>query len=179
MAWTVPKTFVVGAVLTAAEFNTYLRDNLNECAPAKATTAGFGFKMAGTNSIVERAISSSTVATSQTTTSVTYADLATVGPAVTLTTGSAVITFCNATQGNSLANVAVFTSVACSGANTQAASDAWALLSDGLAAANQISGQRVFLFSITTPGVNTFTMKYRVNSGTATIANRELTVIGL
>ncbi len=29
MAWTTPKTFVAGAVLTAAELNTHMRDNLN------------------------------------------------------------------------------------------------------------------------------------------------------
>lgn len=40
MAWTNPKTYVVSAVLTAAEMNTYQRDNMLETAPAKVTTAG-------------------------------------------------------------------------------------------------------------------------------------------
>ncbi len=40
MAWTAPITFTSGSVLTAAQLNTYLRDNLNETAPAKFTAAG-------------------------------------------------------------------------------------------------------------------------------------------
>ena len=32
-------TAVSGSVYTAAQFNTFVRDNLNETAPAKATTA--------------------------------------------------------------------------------------------------------------------------------------------
>ena len=39
MAWTAPRTWVVGEVLTAALLNTHLRDNLLETAPAKVTTA--------------------------------------------------------------------------------------------------------------------------------------------
>lgn len=38
-SWTAPKTYTVGAVGTAAERNTYERDNLLETAPAKFTTA--------------------------------------------------------------------------------------------------------------------------------------------
>ena len=40
MAWTTPKTFTAGSVLTAAELNTHLRDNLNETSPATAAAAG-------------------------------------------------------------------------------------------------------------------------------------------
>lgn len=40
MAYTAPRTWVVGEVLTAALLNTHLRDNLLETAVAKATTAG-------------------------------------------------------------------------------------------------------------------------------------------
>jgi len=35
VSWTTPKTFVASAVLTAAELNTHLRDNLTEVAPGK------------------------------------------------------------------------------------------------------------------------------------------------
>ncbi len=40
MAWTTPKTFSAGNVLTAAELNTHLRDNFNETSAAQVTTAG-------------------------------------------------------------------------------------------------------------------------------------------
>lgn len=40
MAWTAPRTWVVGEILTASALNTHLRDNLLETAVAKVTTAG-------------------------------------------------------------------------------------------------------------------------------------------
>lgn len=40
MSWTTPRTWTVGEVLTAANLNTHLRDNLNQTAPALVTTKG-------------------------------------------------------------------------------------------------------------------------------------------
>jgi hypothetical protein len=40
MAWTAPRTWVAGEVLTAALLNTHLRDNILETTPATVTTAG-------------------------------------------------------------------------------------------------------------------------------------------
>lgn len=40
MAWTAPRTWVVGEVFTAALANTHIRDNMLETAAAKVTTAG-------------------------------------------------------------------------------------------------------------------------------------------
>lgn len=40
MAWTTPKTWNVGDILTAADLNTYVRDNFNATAVAQVTTAG-------------------------------------------------------------------------------------------------------------------------------------------
>lgn len=40
MAWTTPKTFAASDILTAAELNTHVRDNLREVCAATATTAG-------------------------------------------------------------------------------------------------------------------------------------------
>ncbi len=40
MAWTAPRTWVTGEVVTAALMNTHLRDNLLETSAATATTAG-------------------------------------------------------------------------------------------------------------------------------------------
>ena len=48
-------TAVASSVFTAAQFNTFIRDNLNETSPAKATTAGAYFTVSGTNLRVGRA----------------------------------------------------------------------------------------------------------------------------
>lgn len=41
MAWTTPKTWIAGEVITGADLNTELRDNMLETMTAKATTAGY------------------------------------------------------------------------------------------------------------------------------------------
>lgn len=55
MAWTAPITFVNG-MLPASQLNQMLRDNMNETAPAKATTAGGYFASSGVNTIAERQV---------------------------------------------------------------------------------------------------------------------------
>lgn len=55
MAWTAPKTWT-NAVLTAAELNTHVRDNLNETAPGKVTTAGDIVYATGANTITRLGI---------------------------------------------------------------------------------------------------------------------------
>ena len=40
MAWTTPRTWTTGEIVTAAYMNTHIRDNLLETAPAKVTTTG-------------------------------------------------------------------------------------------------------------------------------------------
>lgn len=54
MAWTVPITFVDGDPLTAAQLNTFLRDNLNATAPGIATTPGRLIVTAGKYQLAER-----------------------------------------------------------------------------------------------------------------------------
>lgn len=118
---------------------------------------------------------SATVATSQTTTSATYADLGTVGPAVPMTTSTHVIVAITCDCANSGANDN-FVGVAVSGATTLAAADATALRVNGTA------GGRVTAFAeITglTAGANTFTLKYRTSGGTFTAKNRHVAVFNL
>lgn len=50
MAWTNPKTWAA-AVLSVADMNTHVRDNLNETVPAKVTTAGDIVVATGANAI--------------------------------------------------------------------------------------------------------------------------------
>lgn len=172
-------TFVAAAVLTAAQLNTNLRDNLNETAPAKATTAGRIFVTTAANAIAERAITDNTVATSETTTSTTYVDLTTVGPAVTATTGTRALVLVYCQLFNSALGNQGFMSIAVSGASTVAASDTWAIVYESSAANDALAVGTMHLFTGLTAGSNTFTAKYRVTAGTGTFLNRNMCVIAL
>lgn len=88
MAWTAPMTAAERAVWTSAQWNAHVRDNLLETMPAKATTEGSYFVSTAANAIAERVLGGNVVTTSETCTDTDYGDLATVGPAVTSTTGS-------------------------------------------------------------------------------------------
>lgn len=117
------------------------------------------------------------IATSETTTSTSYADLATVGPAVTVTVGSSgrVMVITRADISNSLAASPTFMSYAVSGASTAAASDDFALRSNG----EEFAASLVTIETGFTPGSTTFTAKYRVVAGTGTFLRRSLIVIPL
>lgn len=177
MAWTAPMTAVAGATFTAAEFNTYVRDNLNECPTAKATGDAQFFVSTAANAVAARQLSSAVIATSQTTTSTTYTDLTTVGPQVTVTTSTRALVIFATEIDNSSSTGASSASVAVSGASSVSASNAWRMVRDGITAGNVNRWAMVHLFTGLTPGSNTFTMKYLVGSGTGTFANRELTVL--
>lgn len=179
MAWTAPVTFVAGNALTAAQLNTYLRDNLNETAPAKATTAGYHFVSTGVNSIAERGILKSAVTTSESTTSTSYVNLATVGPAVTLTTGTKALMWWRAYTQNNTIDTATWMAPAITGASSITATDASAASLDGVTAANAFSIVGFHMEDGLTPGVNTFTLQYRVTAGTGTYGFRELCVMAL
>lgn len=170
-------TAVAGATFTAAEFNQYVRDNLNECPTAKATGGAQFFVSTGANAIAARQMSNAAVTAPQTTASTTYTDLATVGPQVTVTTGAlAMVLFASRIQ-NSLTNGAAEVSVAVTGASAVGASGEWSIKLDGIASANALRMGMVHMFSGLTPGSNTFTMKYLVGSGTGTFSSRELIVL--
>lgn len=172
-------TAVANSVYTAAQFNTFVRDNLNETAPAKATTTGTIFVGTGVNSIAERVPSHTVVQSAETTTSMSYTDLATVGPAVTVDTGSAAFICIRTLLQNNTAGQTSEASFAISGASSAAPTVARAISHES-STAN--AGTRVSLqnlFTTLTPGSNTFTMKYLVDGGTGLFSHRELIVIPL
>jgi hypothetical protein len=173
MTWNSPPTFAPGQTITSAFLNA-LRDNLLETAPAKATTAGYHFASAGANSIAERAIKTAQVATSETTTSTTYTDLATAGPSVTLTTGTSALVWAASSCSNSGANASI-ASVTISGATTSGASIDEAVTNLGTSVTRATS---CCLYPLTA-GSNTFAMQYRVIAGTGTFGSRRITVMGL
>lgn len=155
MGYTIPPAFTAGAVLLGPQLTILGDDIVDLNARTSPSSAG--------------------VATSQTTTSTSYTDLATVGPAVTLATGNVAIVVLTAEVDTTGAGVTPRMGFAVSGATTLVASDIWGLKVDaGAAALLQMSF--VVLATGLTAGTNTFTAKYRVGSGTGTFLNRGITV---
>jgi hypothetical protein len=121
-----------------------------------------------------------TVDTDQTTTSSTYTDLATSGPAVTLTTGTKVLVIVSAYVYQNTVSKNSYMDFAISGATSRSASDVTALtLRRGANDDVNFASSRVSRLTVTA-GSNTFTAKYKTQSGgTAGFLNREICVIDL
>ena len=118
-----------------------------------------------------------TVATSQTTTSATYTDLTTAGPAVTVTTSTKVLVIISA-QLEAYGFESTYMSFAVSGATTSAATDARAIYSIGTSS-DEMSLSAAQVITVTA-GSNTFTAKYRCTGGTArSFENRHIFVMNL
>lgn len=174
MAWSTPLTAVSNSPLTAAQWNASVRDNLLETAPAKFSSAGQLFVSTGANAGAARNPTAALVSTSETTTSSSYTDLATIGPTVTVTTGTRALVALYASILNS-GNNNTFMSVDLSGATVLAAADAFAIAQFS-SAGGRIGSLILFNMS---PGSTTFTGKYRTAAGTATFADRRMLVIPL
>jgi hypothetical protein len=180
MAWTAPMTAVSGSVFTASQFNTFIRDNLSETAPAKATTVGSYFVTSATNQIVERIPSNDLIATSQTTSSTSYTDLATVGPTITVTTSTCALIAIYTSIGSDTAGSTAWMSFDVSGATTLAANDNRAISHrpGSVAATTDMRAGALFYLNTLTAGSNVFTAKYRVSGVmTGTYSNRRILVI--
>jgi hypothetical protein len=187
MAWTAPRTAQTSEVWSSSDWNTYVRGNLLETMPGKATAALQYFCSTGLNAIAARAaggIAGDTattgwVATSQTTSSTSYTDLTTVGPSVASTTGKRALVFYSAAMSNNTNSTQVSISVAVSGSTTIAADDTWRAMADGVDASRTNRFGMFHLFTTLTEGPNTFTMKYKVGSGatTGTFSDRHLIVV--
>lgn len=175
MAWTTLPTYTNGT-LTAAQLMA-IRDNINETAPAKAIVGSWPlhFTSSATNTVAAREIKDQTVSDQESTTSTSYTDLSTNGPAVTLTTGAFALCFPASRVLNTSGGVA-YASFLITGATVGDS------VTDGRGVANQgtddLRAASVQLMA-TTPGSNIFTMKYRVSSATGTFQSRRFCVMGL
>jgi hypothetical protein len=170
-------TAVASTAFTAAQFNQYVRDNLNETAPAVATAAGGFIVTDGVNSVIQRTPGSDTVNTSQTTTSTSYVDLTTVGPrALAVVSDVRAIVYFTTQLNNSGANNESIVSVAVSGATTVAPDDNVSLDNQAASAFSDITCCRATRFNVTA-GSNDYTMKYRVTAGTGTFRRRQIVVL--
>jgi hypothetical protein len=175
MAWSTPLTAVANAALTAAQWNASVRDNLLETAVAKASAATGYYVATGVNTLGERFAAGDNVDTVETTVSTTYTNLATNGPVVTVTSGTAMLVLINAQQENNTANQPSRTSFEHTGATVSAATDSRAIITQN-AAGNVISAARCALQGVTA-GSNTVRMQYRVGANTGTFAFRRIIVM--
>jgi hypothetical protein len=177
MAWTAPMTAATNATFTSAQFNANVRDNLLQTLPALATGSTNGWFVAtGANQLIRRTMAYSTVSTLESTTSTTYTNLATSGPAVTVTTGTQALVIYSGEFQHDTANGAAYMSYAVSGATTIAASDTVSINLDGIVGTKNNSRQDAHLVTLTA-GSNTFTAKYRAGSSTSNFQKRRITVI--
>lgn len=123
------------------------------------------------------------VATAETTATTSYVDLTTTTDSVTTTIGANGLALVNISSlmSNNTASDSCFMSFAVSGASTVAASDANSI-QYGIAAtgANSLYKMGIgILLTGLTAGSNTFKVKYKVNGGTGTFTNRQISVIPL
>jgi len=141
------------------------------------TVAG-GIPSWATPASASPASAGATVATDQSTTSSSYTDLSTSGPAVTLTTGTKVLVIVSAYEYQSTSGGQARMSYAVSGATTIAAGDSTAVSLRRVDDTN-IRASAVSRITVTA-GSNTFTAKYRTTGvGTANFLDREICVIDL
>ncbi len=183
MAWTAPMTAVSNAVFTAAQFNTHVRDNLLETAPAKASTVSGYFTATGTNAIVQRLAAKATINTAGTTTSSSYTTTLTAGgtnPSVTVATGERAFVAIEADMDNSATSGFIHTAYVISGATTLAAGDDRSIYFENAAGTASLRYRMGIAHLVTglTPGNNTFELSYKISGGgTATIQRRTISVI--
>lgn len=170
-------------VATLTAHGVLIGEGTNAVAASSAGTAGQLFTSGGASAdgAYSSPFQSAEVTTDQSTTSTSYTDLATAGPAVTLTLkGTTAIVFLSASTYKSPAGSGntSFVSVAVSGASTVAAADTAAQgtnpFGSSFVAAYPLSGI-VFLTGLTA-GSNTFTMKYKVDGATFHFDNRTIAV---
>lgn len=164
-------------------------DNANIDAAAAIAGSKLASGGVGTTQLADGAVTpakldldpgSNTVATSETTTSTSYTDLATV-QATTVTVGAngLALVAISSTMSNSNTEVSVWASFAMSGANTLAAADANGITHRQTTATSQTRVGMTKLFTGLTPGSTTFTMKFKTIANTGTWLDRNITVIPL
>lgn len=162
---------------TAADTPARLAVGTNGQVLTADSTASTGLKWATASSAPTSGNAS--VLTFQTTTSTSYTDLATSGPACTVTTGTKALVIFGANFQNNIAGSLGIMDFAVSGATTRAATDDTCALMNPYTAGAQQAWSRGVTITGLTAGSNTFTAKYRTNNGTTTIGNRFITVIDL
>ena len=176
MAWSTLPTYTDGSALTAAQLLA-IAANINETAPAKATTDRGYMVATGPNVIVQRFAYHDEELTTGTTTSAAYANPAgTNGPDVDIVTGTACIVWHSLQLENS-ASGSTWGSVGITGATTTAISDQWAVMCQAGASNGTRAG--VSTWFTMTAGTSNVNMQFRVSSGTGSFDDRRIVVYTL
>lgn len=166
MAWSAPRVWTTGEVLTAANMNAYVSNNLTDLDRRTSPVADY-------------------IAASESTNSISFTDLATAGPTVTVTigsTGKAHVSVYARIDNTVSPNGTGLMGFALSGANTVAADSSFAI--QGTLYYTGGAGLRfgsTFLVTGLSAGVTTFKAKYfqGTSGNTATFQDRRLTVTPL
>lgn len=116
------------------------------------------------------------VPNNDTITSATYADLANVGPTVSIVTGTRALVTLSAEFAGVSGGNQTYVGFEVSGATTIAASDTTALINQENSGSPRNAYGRTTLVTGLTPGTNVFKMVYRITAGSAGMQNRELIV---
>lgn len=179
MGWTSPFTAVAGSAFSAAQFNQFVRDNLLETAPAKATSPGSFFTTVGLNTIIERHPRTAYVDASETTASTSFVALTTAGPTIGgIVTGSTALIMLTCSLSNNTAGSGARMGYAISGATTLAANDVDSLAIESGVAGDEFSASWVNFWDGLTVGTQTFTSQYKAYiGGTATFRRRRMGII--
>lgn len=178
MAWTSPLTAVANTTLTAAQWNTFLRDNLNAQAPTAATGAGQYLVTTGFSSMVMRIPGVQYVSTSDTTTSPTVTLLDSDGAEVTAITGSMAMVTIGSQISNSTAGAGGLAAIDLSGDTERAADDVNCVRADSGNVSDAFKMTYTTIYNPINPGSNTFGMRYRATGGgTASFAGRLIVVL--
>lgn len=175
MTWFALPTYTDSALTTAHLM--MIRDNINESAASRATTAGRWFASTGPYAIAEREIVAAVVSGSDTTDHTEYVPLTPPGPNVTITTGVLAMVSIQSQANNDTAGPSSRHSFSITGATTVEADDDWSCLSQNSASYDTRYG--ICTLKTMSPGSNTFTSLYRVSSGTGHWQDREMIVWGL
>jgi hypothetical protein len=183
-------TLVAGTTITASWANASVRDQgVTPFTTAAARTSAITSPVNGMVSVLTsgtmlldvyngRWISylyptQATVATTETTVSTVFTDLATTGPAVTVVTGTSALVTLSAVMSTSSSGNPALMGYAVTSASAISALDANAAWNAGTTSVRSTS---TYLETGLTAGSNIFTAKYRTPAGTSTFQNRQIIV---
>lgn len=166
-------TWVANVPLTAAQLNTFVRDNFNETAPGRATTAGSWFITTGRNAIAERVIKSAFDSFGVTVRSSNWSNASPPGPIVVAETGAQALVWLTGDIEVDTTLVADGFSTAylgfeVTGATSLSPSDeralSWTQMQASGGASSSARYRQTYAYWVQlTAGSNTFTAKYRIN----------------
>jgi hypothetical protein len=178
MAWTSPLTAVANTTLTAAQWNTFLRDNLNAQGPTVATAAGQYLVTTGFRSLTMRTPGVQYIGTSDTTNSSTVTVLDSDGAEVIALTGTMCMVTIGSQISNSTAGAGGLAAIDLSGDTERVADDVNCVRADSGTASDTFKLTYTTIYDPINPGLNTFGMRYRATGGgTATFSGRLIVTV--